>query len=76
MLVVRIIKCETNMWYKDLIGCYVPFGGFESASYYWSIEKTGYKNIVKTSDAELEEVTSVEYYTPSKNSLEPVNRNE
>jgi hypothetical protein len=56
MLVLKIESCQdSGMWYRGLIGKYVPVIRFLPDCYI-SREPEGYSNIVKISDAMIETV--------------------
>ena len=53
---LKIVRCsDSQMWYSDKIGQYVPFLGYIESDYK-SREPAGYVNIVRRSDAVLEEI--------------------
>ena len=56
MKMLRITRCsDPMMWYADLVGELVPYGGRWPEAYR-SVEPAGYVNRVEFEDAEIVEV--------------------
>ena len=62
VIVIKITNCSDHkLWYSSLVGKYVPFvRHLLSDNCFMSIERDGYKNIVRVQDAELVEITGDE----------------
>lgn len=64
MEVLYIHQCTDDlMWYRNSVGCFVPYHGIESDDTYWSLEPVGYKNIVRAIDAVVVHVKEVRMFT-------------